>query len=609
MNKKIRRILSMVLILMLFVSMIPSQAAAASSRDSDKIAQIKQEMKDLYKACQKASGNNSFHGYCGRLVSYQLYILGITDKYIGSHGKNHFDNYIGVEYSTGGYHVQTYPASGYTLMEALNQISADGTKDAYNIMVGFQRTTSVAGSKWGHSLLINAIIDGMVYYTESYSTRMNGVFYPEGSPIVCSIKDFVKYYDSYSTLDGLVHFGKKTYADSCEAFPAYLNASVTQETQLYTMPCISRVDESSKEVRTVKPGERILVTGLYRNTEGEYWYQVEERQIYYIRADRTQVLSMRYDDVVAEKVAAPAELRRGRGFNIKGRILSAYNEICTIRAQVFAYTDQSAEHVMSTTHTLQGRSYSLDGTSISRQLYFRNLEEGNYRYELAAVVGNYYVADGTLQAEWKTLKLWVSDFRVVTRQGGTYSVSFDANGGTASLNAADVAIGDSLPSMPEAFRDGYVLEGWYTQAGELVTEDTVISGNITLTAKWVNAKDMTGWYMEEGRWVYLENGVQKTGFVQTDGIIYHINAEGYLDVDWVQIDGKTYYFNGNGAMHLGWLDTQAGRYYFTVNGAYIGWLNIDYNRYYFNSNGIMLTGAVEIDGVGYYFDENGVLQS
>ncbi len=607
MHKKILKIFSMILVLTILVSLVPFQGATAVSKEQD--AQLKQELKDLYVACKKQSGRWSFDGYCGSLVSWQLYILGITDKLLSANGNTHFDNHAYRDYTSGGYRIHTYGARNYSLEEALKAITHNGTKEAYNILVGFERTNSWAGSRYGHAVLITAIVDGVVYFSESYAVTINGTYYREGAPITCTIAQFVKYYARWSQLDGVIHFGKKTYADTCTYYPSYLYAGVTHDVQLYSEPCLPEVDERSKPLRVVKPGERISVTGLYRNEAGEYWYQVEDEQTSYIPAEWTQVLSMRYDDITISGVDAPAELRQGRGFNVKGKLKSQYNEITTVRAQVFAYSGEVLSHVMSTTHTLNGSSYSLSGTKLSNQLTFRKLDVGAYRYELAVVVGNNFYADGQLQTDWQTLKLWRSDFQVVTREGGSYQVEFDANGGTSQLNQAEVAKGDSLSAMPEAQREGYIFGGWYTADGEEVTENTVIPGNITLIAKWLNAEDVTGWYVENGSWVYLENGVPKTGFVTTDGIIYHINENGSMDIGWVTIEGRIYYFNGNGAMYLGWLETDEGTYYFTEAGAAVGWAEIDADRYYFDENGHMVTGQMKIDGKLCSFGEDGILDA
>ena len=586
MHKKILRIISLALALMLLISVVPFSAGAAGQSEE---ARIVEQIKTLYKQTLWHSGKYSLHGYCGTMVNWHLYLLGITTSVNGNDGNTQYDFYYKQEYTSGGYRVRPYSASDYSLEDALNAITYNGTRDAYNIVVGFQRTNTAAGRRYGHALVIHAILDGQVFFSESFSTNLDGVFYYEGTPIICSIADFARYYSSWTEFEGVLHFGLKTYAESCEYFPSYLYASVTENATIYTAPCKVDVDDRSKVLRSVQPGERLTVTGLYRNTEGEYWYQVEDCEVGYILAESTQVLTMCYDDVAASGVGAPAVQRIGRTFDVKGKIRSRFNEITAVRAQVFVYDGDGKNHVMSSSATVSGNSYSLSGTRLSNQLSFRLLEEGSYRYELAVVVGNHYYADGCLQTQWKTLKLWASDFQVAQKTGDTCSVSFDAAGGTTKLNAMDVAIGENLPLLPEAQRDGYVFAGWYTADGQRVTEDFLVEGKMTLYAKWTNATDINGWYVENGVWSYYENGKALSGFLEIDGIRYHLNEEGYLDTGLVRVDGQIYYFHANGAMHFGWLE-------------------LDGNTYYMLSDGTAATGWVTIGDIGYKFGANGVLQ-
>lgn len=587
MHKRILRIISLALAIMLLISVFPTSVSAAAD---DEVARINNQIRTLYRQTLRGSGKHSLHGYCGTMVNWHLYLLGITATVNGNDGNTQYDHYCRQEYTSGGYRVRPYSANDYTLEEALNAITYDGTRDVYNLVVGFERTNTSAGRRYGHALVIQAILDGVVYFSESFGTSMNGKYYPEGSPIACSIAEFAEAYDSWTVFEGVLYFGLKTYAESCEYFPSYLNATITATTPMCTAPCMPDIDDRSTVQRTLNAGERVTITGLYRNTEGEYWYQVEDLQPYYIPADNTEVLSLRYDDILSSGVGAPTVLRAGNAFDVKGKIKSTFNEITSVRVQVFACDDLGKTHVMSCTASIMGNSYSLSGTRLSNQLAFRKLAEGNYRFELAAVVGNHYYADGSLQAEWKTVKLWTSDFQVVKRTSGNCVITFDANGGTTDLNAMDMAIGTTLDTLPEASREGYIFTGWYTEDGQKVNGGYEVDGKTTFYAQWTNATDLDGWYTEGGVWYYYENGVPMSGFLEIDGIRYHLNAEGYLDTGLLRIDGALYYFHANGAMHFGWLE-------------------LDDATYYMGEDGTAVTGFVRMGGNVYRFDANGVLQT
>ena len=67
-----------------------------------------------------------------------------------------------------------------------------------------------------------------------------------------------------------------------------------------------------------------------------------------------------------------------------------------------------------------------------------------------------------------------------------YTVTFDANGGTCGTASADVKHGATL-TLPEATRDDYDFDGWFTKAvgGDQITASTEILRNIgTLYAHW-----------------------------------------------------------------------------------------------------------------------------
>lgn len=68
----------------------------------------------------------------------------------------------------------------------------------------------------------------------------------------------------------------------------------------------------------------------------------------------------------------------------------------------------------------------------------------------------------------------------------TYTVTFNANGGTCSVGTKSVSSSETIGTMPTPTRDGYVFAGWYTAAsgGTQVTESSMISSNITVYAQW-----------------------------------------------------------------------------------------------------------------------------
>lgn len=69
----------------------------------------------------------------------------------------------------------------------------------------------------------------------------------------------------------------------------------------------------------------------------------------------------------------------------------------------------------------------------------------------------------------------------------TYTVTFDANGGSVSQTSA-VTVAGKLTSLPTPTYDGYNFLGWYTQkdGGDEVTTNTVFTKDTTIYAHWQN---------------------------------------------------------------------------------------------------------------------------
>ena len=196
-----RKIVAVLLIITLIIPIVFQQKVSAMS-----VSDIRAQINNTYTAACAKAGVSSFNGYCAWLVNWELVILGINSSYIGGNGNDEYDNYKDMAKSSGGYYISAYPASSYNLKAALHEITDNGTKDAYNILVGFETGSGNEGALYGHVVFIHGIIDGTVYFCESFNATIGGNYYSEGSVIACSIAAFASYYDSWTTLDGVIHF-------------------------------------------------------------------------------------------------------------------------------------------------------------------------------------------------------------------------------------------------------------------------------------------------------------------------------------------------------------------------------------------------------------------
>lgn len=67
-----------------------------------------------------------------------------------------------------------------------------------------------------------------------------------------------------------------------------------------------------------------------------------------------------------------------------------------------------------------------------------------------------------------------------------FTVTFDANGGTASVASASYAKGETLGDLPTPTRDGYAFVGWFARAsgGTRATSATKVTRSVTYYAHW-----------------------------------------------------------------------------------------------------------------------------
>ena len=602
MHKKILRILSLALAILLLVSVLPQEISANDLQ----IKEIRKQITSTYKSAKKWSGRPSFSGYCASLVNWQMYLMGITEEKLSNNGNQEYDYFAKLTQTSGGYSVRAYPDNRYSMEEALNFVSQNGTKDVYNMIVCFQSTNSAAGRRYGHAFFVHAILDGIVYFNESSSVSINGTYYPEGSAIAVPIKEFCAYYARWADYEGLIYFGRKTYADECVRFSSNLYVSVNESAPVYSSPCTPETDARSTYRYELRAGEKLHVVGLYRNTNGEYWYELEDGHYGYVPADKTTLISTDYSDVRALNIIAPHNHRAGNRFALKGQILSDHNRIYTLRAQVYSVEEGQLTQVYSTTATVDGNDYDLKGSTLSNHLAFRKLKKGTYMYMLAAVIGNYYVENGEVKLEWKTVPLWSSRFNVVSSRGGVSSVVFNANGGHTELNQIEIKNNTAIGTLPVPQRDGYKFLGWYTQSegGELASQDYVVSQNTALYAHWAVDEAANGWYPVDGTWYYLSNGQAYEGLVQDDGLVYYTDANGMPVSGWKTIADKHYYFSNTGVMQTGLLEIGGVRYLLGEDGAALtGWVQLDGESFYLGSDGSFCTGWVTIDGDLHYFDQ------
>lgn len=620
----IKRVISLLLAVVLAVSLIPVSASAAG----DRVQEIEQQIRTTYRAALRGSGRYSFNGYCGSLVNWQTCILGIDQYVHGCDGKDEYDHYVSQGVTCGGYKVRAYPAGQYTLNSALKAITNNGTMDAYNILVGFQRTNTREGSIYGHALLIHAILDGIVYFTECFNVSLNGKFWQEGEPIHCTIDAFSAFYDRWTVFEGVAYFGVKSYADVCSEYPAGMTAMAQRELTVYEEPWDPEVYEADPTGGKIQVGRMVSVTALLKTPAGGYWYRLSNGG--YVQAEHLLRIADNTNDITLFDLKVPGALRRGVGWALRGKVNATGSELRSVEVVVYEPAVGIEEPVFRGFLEAEGQSLDLSIKAMDRQMIFRKLDVGIYRIAIRAEADSYSLQDGQVVCHSQTVTLHDSQFHIVTDWRHYVRVTYDGNGGDAMLDGKTIVRGDALGVLPTAIRRGYTFAGWALdpEGTQPVTEQTIIEGDTVLYAQWKQGGRINGWYEIGGVWRYLENGKAVEGWLQTGSVTFwqengkpvkgwqtvmglerYFNPAGALMTGWQSINGREFYLNSDGCKTVGWYYEDGGRYYFGENGArQTGWIFDGGKGYYLYQQGTVAAGDCVIEGARCKFDDNGVLE-
>ena len=182
-----------ILALLLAFVFLASAALTPVSADEE-IDRILNQINVTFAKAKQLSGRTSFRDWCTEYVKYQLIALGITSKGESDIGGNGTQMYYLVNAGTTstGYKKIKYEGSN-----CIYDIIADHPgMNVYNILVswyhGFGNSDAYPGP--GHVMFIHAIIDGYIYYSESYPTG-DGIL--EGQPRVSTVEKFYSIYNGY----------------------------------------------------------------------------------------------------------------------------------------------------------------------------------------------------------------------------------------------------------------------------------------------------------------------------------------------------------------------------------------------------------------------------
>ena len=167
---------------------------------------IEEQIKNVHKGALNISGRNNFNNQCDDYVYYKLRAMGIfsskesSGTYTQCNGNSCYGLYSKINKTSMGYLTDKYPGSN-----ALDNLSNNGKKDVYNIVVSYHHQYDMTDDNpgAGHVALIHAIKGGYVYLSENYA--YNNI--QQGQPIKIKYSSFKSSWNSmYGYTMGAVVF-------------------------------------------------------------------------------------------------------------------------------------------------------------------------------------------------------------------------------------------------------------------------------------------------------------------------------------------------------------------------------------------------------------------
>lgn len=531
-----RKICVLLLCAVLLVAALPVHTFAATDEEVQRICD---QIRDVYWKTYSAVGE--LKGYCGAMAGWELYYLGITDYAITQNGNQMYNVLSKSTHINEGFTPQLYPATSYTIEEALNAITSGGAMDAYNIMVGFHSTDTEAGKLYGHVTVIHAVLDGIVYFTEGFATPFNS---SPSQPMICSIQEFAEYYDSWTRFEGMIHFGSDKYVDGCTMYNCNQYVAANEELTLLSVPA----PEEAEQLRTVAQGERLHAVGLCMNEQGEMFYQIQDgSQLCYAYEEQVEPVVFVYSDLILSELTLPTQLQKGENFRLSGVVRSEYNMIYNLVVQV---EDEHGVPAMTFELVKTGSMVDLSAKNVNNKINISFLPEGRYTYNVYCDMVNHYNYQGNVIGEIQRVLAASSEFTVG--------------------DVEPVVAPRTVQEPEQAEKEGWQYEDgcWYY---------------------YENNAPRTGWFCDNGVDYYLqEDGSAATGWKQINGKNRYFTETGAMRTGWVECQRGRFYMLSNGVAALGWKEIDGVLYYFNPFGRMLTdtVMPLDGKPYQIDSNGV-----------------------
>lgn len=237
--------------------------------------------------------------------------------------------------------------------------------------------------------------------------------------------------DNYPTVDSSV----QAYLNQCTSTSCNVILTVTTAGNMKNMPCSVSTNAQSQTVETLTTGDKYTSTRRWSNTGGSHWYEVTSKsgQRGFIYAGDVSIDNTPSTmHVEGNEAGTPSgKLTKGASFGLRGIISSNY-PIYSVEAHIYDSDPNGHDAIPAYRATgLNVTSYNIKDDGINNHFSFSSLPEGEYRYMV-------FARDTSMAAS----KILIdSHFTIGTV---TYTISYNANGGTGAPSSQTKTYGTNL---------------------------------------------------------------------------------------------------------------------------------------------------------------------
>ena len=315
-------------------------------------------------------------------------------------------------------------------------------------------------------------VDKGYYVVDRQLGLMNpsGTDYGSGSLIELYTKTALTNITAFSTkARANASFG---YTSECTFYPSHCQFKTTDSTPINTEPCSSGNNDSTT-LQTSSSGVTYTSVGMYKNTYGNLWYQVELTggKTGYIYSGDTSYIKDITTDITISDYDTPDGHVAGNKFAVSGNIASKYNRLDTAAVWIHNGFGTSGSTVTGYQDTVSGYSYNLLNSDIDYNTVFNTVGVGNYTYAISVTYTNYYAKSATSTGSNSGTKYLCTEYFSVISSSGDQSTCSHSYTSTVLTAATCTTAGVTVKSCTKCglvtetsvAATGHSYSGWTTK--------------------------------------------------------------------------------------------------------------------------------------------------